>query len=134
MKTGFRISSIILLLIDGVATLVGGIILLTDPTGNSLQLPNQWLQNIPLDNYFISGPILGIVIGVLNLATAVSVIARHHRSTSFIILQGYILIGWVLIQVFMIQTVHILHVLFGGIGFTLFCLGMMIVDDERIFW
>lgn len=130
MKNGIQITSIILLAINGAAAIIGGSFLLMDPSGSILSLPSDWIHHIPFKDYFIPGLLLFFVIGVLDLLTGILVFFKHRFSSSLISLQGCVLCGWVIVQTFLVQDVRPLHVIFGGLGFLLFGLGIMLADEE----
>jgi len=119
-----RISTIIILLIVAVNALLAGYSMITDSSGTRLQMPVSWLQHSPFSTYLIPGIILFITNGVLNLVAAVFTIFQWKNYPALIVWQGIILIGWIVIQVIMLQTFIFLHGLLLGIGFWLFIFGI----------
>lgn len=53
--------------INGLSGLLGGYMLITDPSGEDLGLNPELLQNLPFRNYLIPGIILFFLIGVANV-------------------------------------------------------------------
>ena len=52
---------------QGLSGLLGGIRLVLDPTGESIQIPLSWLAGSPFDDYLIPGLILFFVLGIFPL-------------------------------------------------------------------
>ena len=126
MTNTIRVLSISLLVINGVAALFGGGSMLGDPTGTNLQLSIHWLDGTVFKDYFFPGLILFLVIGMLSLVTAVVTFFNHRWSSALIILQGCLLAGWIVIQAWLLQRFYFLQAIFGGMGFILFGLGVML--------
>jgi hypothetical protein len=67
------------LLFLAIGGLYGGIAMLTDPTGGSLQL-TEVLPLLPVSNYVLPGMFLLFVMGVTPLVLAYALLARPHWS------------------------------------------------------
>lgn len=126
MQNIIRITSIFLLLINGVGACYGGWQLFTDPTGKSMQLTIEWLQFSPFNDYLIPGIILFVANGLLSLIIAFLVIIRYEKFPMLIVLQGNVLFIWIIIEMFLIQTIHPLHIIMGAVGIVLILLGFLI--------
>ena len=115
--------SVALLIFNGVGACFGGYLLVKDPTGQTLQMPVDQLQHSPFSDYFMPGLILLTVFGVGSMVAAVLAIMKvksHPIATMFI---GIALTIWILTQTIMLQSVHYLHLIYGGIGIVLTVLG-----------
>jgi hypothetical protein len=124
MKNAIKIISIILLLLNGIGAFYGSYHLITDPTGSSLQLPKSYLDKSPFESYQIPGIILFIAIGLFSFLALFLLLFNHRNANQFIMLQGIILTGWILVQVLLIQIFYPpLHLTFLLIGLTLFICG-----------
>ncbi len=91
----------------------GGVLLLQDPTGASLQLEPEWLLNTPFVDYFVPGLILFFVFGVGSLVLLyalwelpkVDFLARltkfthEHWAWDFTVLLGVVLLVWLVAQI-----------------------------------
>ena len=117
--------AITLLFITGLAALAGGWGFVSDPSGEKMQIPLEWLQNTPFNSYFIPGLILLIVLGLGSIGAAFVSIRRLPHYSQWIISIGAIIVGWITIQVLMLQMLHWLHYLFGGIGWGILILGLV---------
>ena len=120
-----RILSIVLLAFNGIGALIGGLLLIADPTGWKLRLPLRLLQHSPFDNYLIPGIILFVVIGLGSLSVSALVIMRVRNSASWVILSGFTLAVWISIQILMIREVSTLQILYAMIGILLMILGII---------
>jgi hypothetical protein len=117
MKTLFRILIIIILIINGLGALVGGYQLMRQPDGSLLQMSLDLLEGTPFVNFFIPGLILFIFNGLMSVVTLFLTELKHRLHPWFIIAQGAILMGWIIIQLILIKTfyppMHITFILFG---------------------
>ncbi len=68
---------LVLLVLQGIGGTFGGLMLTTDPTGESLQVPPGMLDGSPFPDYFIPGLILLILLGILPFVTAAGLLARQ---------------------------------------------------------
>ncbi|MCP1381094.1 hypothetical protein [Runella salmonicolor] len=126
MTKALRFTAIFLLLFNGIGALYGGGLLIIDPTGGKLQLPLSYLQHAPFKDYLIPGIVLFLGNGVLSCVVSLLTFTHHKRYAHFIVLQGGILTGWILIQVLMVQTVYQLHYVMGAVGLALIGIGSLI--------
>lgn len=62
--------------LNGIAACLGGFSLVTDPSGEKIQMPLFWLEHSPFGNYFVPGLILMVVIGIGSLATGSAAILK----------------------------------------------------------
>ncbi len=104
----------------------GGLAAVTDPT-SPLDVPTDMLENGPFEDYFIPGLFLMIVLGAGNLAAAVVTIRRIRFDGIVSGGMGAILIGWIVIQCYILQTVAALHVIFFLIGAVQGCLALVLL-------
>ena len=84
----------------------GGFSLITDSGGEKLQLPVSYLENIPFKNYLIPGIVLIIVNGLLSFMTLIMVIVNHRKTPYLVMIQGILLSGWIIIQIFMVKDFY----------------------------
>jgi hypothetical protein len=125
MKILIKILTISLLLINGIGALYGGLNLILDPSGEKMQMPLSFLEHTPFDNYLIPGIILLLVNGMFSFVALASVIFNRSYHPWFIIIQGVLLSGWIIVQILMIQIFYApLHLPFLGIGICLIGCGI----------
>lgn len=123
MAKTLRIAAIILLMANGISALLPGALLICDPSGRPLQMPLSMLQYSPFKNFLIPGILLFVMIGVSSVTIAILTIRRFQRYARLVLFQGCILAGWIVIQVYLLRSFHVLHLIYGLIGLVLMALG-----------
>jgi len=98
MVKKLRILTIILLFFLALNAIGGGLFLIADPSGETIQIPVELLQGTPFNDYLFPGIILVFTNGILSLAFAILTIKQSKNYHWFIILQGCVLIGWLTIE------------------------------------
>ena len=116
MKTAIRNSSIILLYFVGISALVGGWNLTSDPSGKAMQLPLELLKNTPFQDFFYPGLILLSAVGIGCVIVGSLVILKAKYYPVLILVQGFVLTGWIVIQGAMLGTFNWLSIFYGTIG------------------
>ncbi|MBX2950628.1 MAG: hypothetical protein KF704_15210 [Crocinitomicaceae bacterium] len=123
------IASILLIslhVILGIGALFGGGGMIIDPTGALIQLPFSLLNETPFTSFLTPGIILFVLLGILPLITAFGLITKRpwkltetlnvfpnqHWSYSFSLYIGFLLIGWITIQMYLINGIGLLHVIY----------------------
>ena len=129
MKTFFKILAGVLLIINGMGALYGGLNLIVYPNGNSLQLPLEYLQHSPFNNYFIPGVILFVMNGLSSLFICVAILLDSKRYAILILMQGCILACWIFIQILMLQSVNSLHLAVGITALLLMLCGQILLKS-----
>jgi hypothetical protein len=109
------------LLVQGLSGLVGGIGLVTDPTGSSLDLPLRLLEESPFDDYFVPGLFLLTVLGVLPLVALYGLWERRRWSWPLVLMVGPALLVWIAVQIAWIgyQPRPPLQLVYGALGLVL---------------
>ena len=132
MKNIVRVLSIILLSLTSVAAFYGGSLLMLDPYGELIHMSLHWLLHSPFIDYFIPGMVLFTVNGLFSLIEAVAAFKKVRNYGYLIVTQGILLSGWILMQIYFLQTVHSLHFVMGGIGVVLFVMGITLAEDRQL--
>lgn len=110
MKKKLRIFSLVLLLLLGSSAIGGGWMLISDPSGYSMELPIELLSQTPFDNYLVPGILLLVAIGFLSIAVCTLTIRQTANYTMFLILQGCVLFIWLTTELIMnIEFYHTLY-------------------------
>jgi hypothetical protein len=124
MKTIVRAICVILLLVNGLGALYGGILLIVDPSGAKLQMPLSLLEHSPFSNFLIPGIILVIVNGIFSFVTLMVLYLKKGYASWLVIAQGILLSGWILVQVILLRAFYApLHATFLVIGLGLVACG-----------
>jgi hypothetical protein len=124
MKNPLRQLTIGLLLFNGITSVFGGLMLIIKPDGSGLGMSPDILQFSPFTNFLIPGIILLTANGVLSLVVVFFTIRQLSEYYKLIILQGCILLGWISIQMVMLQTVNSLQIIYGLAGMLLVASGV----------
>ena len=131
----FRIIAIILLLFNAISALFGGWSLMSDPSGETMDIPLRFLEHSPFENFRVPGVILFITNGIFSLLFVVMVVLKFMNYSWLVIFQGFILIGWLIIQIIMIRDFYgPLHVLYFSVGILLISTGWILARlDQAIY-
>ncbi|MFK0523755.1 hypothetical protein ACINKY_16220 [Paenibacillus illinoisensis] len=114
----------------GIGAIVGGGCLIIDPSGNLLQMPDSLLEHSPFRNFLIPGIILMLVLGLMPIVVAIALMTHFHWKTggklnlytdrhwawTFSLYTGFALHIWIMVQVFWIQHVSIIHLIYFAWG------------------
>jgi hypothetical protein len=124
--TYLRIIAIFLLLFNGMGAIFGGWSLITDPTGEDIQLPLIYLEHSPFHNFLIPGIILFTVNGIFSIVAIVWTIFQWRHYNWLIVAQGILLGGWIVVQMILLRHFYYLQFVFGGIGLVLLMIGYLL--------
>ena len=128
----FRLIAIILLLFNSVSALYGGWSLVVDPSGKSLDLPLSLLDHSPFGNFLVPGIILFIANGIFSLLFAVMVLLKFMNYSWLVIFQGFILTGWLAIQIVMIREFYgPIHLLYFSVAAMLVATGWILARQDQ---
>jgi len=105
-----------LLFIVGLNALAAGYSFIIDPFGRGLGMTADYLRHSSFNDYLIPGIILFIANGVLSIITAIITLKQYRGYHIFIINQGSILTGWIIIQVILVRDFNWMHLICILIG------------------
>jgi hypothetical protein len=132
MNPKIRIIALILLFFLGISAVGGGIGLIIDPTGISQRIPLSMLEHSPFEDFLIPGIILLVMNGLLSILFAILVIGKTSLSGWLVLIQGCILLGWLLTQIAMIRDYDLLlHTLYLAVGVGLAILGILMILRKK---
>lgn len=106
--------------------MLGGSVLVIDPSGSLLGFEKDGLAGTVFTDFQLPGLILLSLIGVLNLVVAGLTINKAKPYPTLIFLQGAILFGWILVQVYLLPASHFLQAVFGLVGVMLMLLSSLL--------
>jgi hypothetical protein len=101
-----------MLLVVGIGALFGGVLAITDPSGTSYGATADNLKTGPFTSFLIPGLFLFFVLGLGHL---ISFIFVKRKLKYYVYISGgagCILMAWILIQCYILQSIHILHIIF----------------------
>lgn len=122
-----RLSTLTLLFLLGVGGIAGAVPMIV----NSVQhtpgfLPLSLLEHSPFHSYLIPGIILLLANGLLPLWVYLRVRARRPHYGLWTEFQGYVLLGWLIVECVMLRLVAWLHVVYFIWAGVLIVLGWML--------
>lgn len=126
MRPFVKVFSAFLLLLNGTGALYGGWHLITDPTGNSLQMPVTWLEHSPFENYLIPGIVLLVANGVLSFVALSLLFTKPSYYSLALIVEGCVLLGWITTQMFLLRTANALQIAFTVTGCSMLLAGLIL--------
>ena len=136
MRTARQLSIALLLLLC-IGALYISYHLITDPTGSSLGLPFYLLNGTIFSNFVILGWILLITVGLFSGVIIFSIWRKGNHYSFLLMLQGVILIAFVVVQMLLLGETFITQYVVLIIGVALIGLGALqyqrriIVESER---
>lgn len=119
---------LLLLLVQALSALAGGIPMIVDPSGAMFGFPADMLENSPFDNYLVPGLILTFVLGVFPLAVVFGLWRRKAWAWGGSAAVGVALVIWIVVQVLMTGLnvgYSPLQAVYGLLGFVLIVLTLL---------
>ena len=132
MKVLLTITASLLLLSNGIGAIYGGWQLINHPDGSSLQLSLSWLARTPFTDYYMPGIILFLANGVLSLFVFAIQYVNYRYFPRLVVFQGAVLTGWIIMQMWLMQTVHIMQIVLGAVGIALMLVGTFLIKENRV--
>ncbi|HEX8711095.1 MAG TPA: hypothetical protein VF730_04420 [Terracidiphilus sp.] len=118
-----RPTAITLLAFLGITALAGAVPLILHPAGSVL-MPLSLLQHSPFHSFLIPGVILLVANGLLSLAVLGLVVAQSPNHALWVMFQGSVLLGWLVIECWMLRTVIWLHWFYAVVALALIVVGL----------
>lgn len=112
-----------LLILTGLNALIAGLLFIIAPSGQLMGMDTAYLQHAPFATYLIPGLVLMLVNGMLNILAAYATIKKANYHGIWVLVQGILLGGWIMVQVFMVQDFNGLHATMLSIAAALTCGG-----------
>lgn len=120
-----RTTAVAILAFLGLGAIAGSIPMIADPLGTSWGImPLSMLQHSPFHSYLIPGIILLGANGLLPLWLLWLVIRRNPRCGLWTAFQGCVLLGWLVVECWMIRMVIWPHYLYGALAVALIVCGL----------
>lgn len=110
-----RILLILLLSIIACVSTLTGVILIVEPTGEILQLP-QLIHSKQFNNYLIPGILLVVLVGGVSWTSIFINLTNNNKRFNWAIASGTISCIWIVIQVFTIPNLYWTHFIFLAIS------------------
>jgi hypothetical protein len=139
-----QISAAVILLVLLVASvslgaIYGGVNLISDPTGGSINFPKELLENSIFSSYLIPGLILFLFLGVFPLMLIfpllfkprwrffdrLNIYLNHHWAWTLTLYTSIMLIIWIDVQIMIIGYRSLLQGIFGLVGVAMLILTLL---------
>ena len=117
---------------NGFSGVLGGVMLVKDPTGESLFMKLEWLTGTPFNDFLIPGIILLAFNGMGNLVGVIVTIAKKARRAEYAMVFGMIMMIWIITQVIMLGYLSVLQPLYFFTGLIQLILGALAWKKSRI--
>lgn len=132
MKKMHRVQ-LTLLCFVGVGAVFGGLLAISDPYGSLYGMPTELLRKGPFTSFLVPGIFLLVVIGLGHLIAFIFLKKNIWFHPYLSGIAGAILMIWIVIQCYMLQSVVMLHVLFFIIGIVECVLSAFILMKKNLF-
>ncbi|MBV7337501.1 hypothetical protein KFU94_56585 [Chloroflexi bacterium TSY] len=106
----------VLQVLIGVGAVSGGLGLALDPSGASLGVPLELLEETPFATFLIPGIVLFTINGLSSLAGAAASFSKYRYAGEAAMALGAFLVVWILVQVYWMSGFHWLHWLYLILG------------------
>ncbi|MGX6444319.1 hypothetical protein ACWM35_14015 [Neobacillus sp. K501] len=124
----------LLLSLVSLGAVVGGIMLIVEPTGKTLDLSLKLLAESPFSDYLLPGIMLLAVFGVLGMGAAFLVFKNHRFAGMATILLGAALVIWISAEVYWFGWESWLLPVFMTVGVVEVILGVFIEATNHENW
>ena len=122
-----RIVAIVALMFLGLSGVIGAIPLIVNPGGEPWSMPQSLLQYSPFRSYLVPGIILLVANGLLSVWALWLTVSRRPGYGWWVIAQGVVLLGWLIVEVAMLRLMVWPHYLYGAVAMALVISGIAIV-------
>lgn len=126
-------SQLIILFIVGIGALFGGALAIFDPSGTLYGMPVDVLKKGPFTNFLIPGLFLFFIIGVGHLLSFLTVKRRLKYHAYISGGAGGILMAWILVQCYILRSIHYLHIIFFVIGLSESIIALYMLYKQKLF-
>ncbi|NOU46524.1 MAG: hypothetical protein HOO86_05605 [Bacteroidales bacterium] len=110
--------------------LPAGFSMIVQPDGSGLGMTTKFLLESPFTNFFIPGLFLFFVNGLANLTVSILTFRRNKHSGRLGLILGFMLVGWIAIQVWSTGYISFMQPLFFGIGLAEIILAYLILKNS----
>ena len=130
---------VLLVTFESLGAIYGGISLISDPTGEKLDLPKELLEGAIFSSFLIPGIILFILLGIFPLFLIFPLLFRprwriferlniyptYHWSWTFTLYTSILLIIWVDVQIIILEYGSVIQAAFSLMGVVMLIISLM---------
>lgn len=128
-----HITSAILLLFTGITAISGGVALVIDTTGETIQFPQEArdaIHNSIFGSFLIPGLCLMLLIGVAAIVVAIGALKKSALYPYGLLYMGTALLIWLSVQLVFIEDRSPLQVLYGVLGLIFIFIAVAIKNNQ----
>ena len=103
-------------LLIGLGGVAGGVGAVIDPSGAAMGISTEALKTGPFESFLIPGLFLLVIIGLANVAAAICAWRRIRIQAYLTGGLSVVMVGWIIIQVYMLWSINVLHVVYFFVG------------------
>jgi hypothetical protein len=133
MKNIFKTIASSILIFNGATAIYAGWMLITNPDGDRINLPLDYIKHSPFHNYFVPGILLLTLNGLFSIFTFICTIANIKGYSLLILLQGAILTLWIVILVIIVRDINLKYVIFWLAGQMMIIIGWGLAKSNNYF-
>ncbi len=126
MKSFAFFLAAILLIFNGGSALVGGWLLIADPSGQNLMVSPDVLRYTPFNSFLVPGIVLFSRLGVFSFTALAALLWKFRPAALFVLAEGVLLTGWIVVQILWTQVYHPLQAVMGATGLLLIASGWIL--------
>lgn len=110
--------TVLFILISFIAltTIVSGLLMISYPDGAIMNLSPGLLKGTPFKDFRLPGILLAVLVGGVNLLAVFYNMQRHANRYNWAMAGGFMISGWIVVQMILIQTVYWLHFVYLAAG------------------
>ena len=131
MHNTLRITAICLLFFLSISALPGGAMFILAPDGSLLRMPIQQIEHTIFKNYLIPGLVLFFANGALSFLIAIAGMKKIKIFPSALMLQGVIVMIWIIVEIIVIKETQFLQLLYAVLGIVLTILGILLTKKTK---
>jgi len=94
-----RTGLLLIQLFNGISGVVGGFLLIKDPSGTGLGMPLSWLDGTPFSSYLVPGVVLLVINGLGNLGGSLVTLMKYRHAGRIAAFFGAAMMIWIISQV-----------------------------------
>jgi hypothetical protein len=126
-----RVIALVALAFLAVTAAWGAVLLIGNPSGSPIEMPVSVLRYSPFHSFLIPGILLLLSSGVLGTVVLFIVLCRRRGFAWWTAFQGFVLFGWITIEVIMLRTVIWLHYVYWGLALLLIACGWALHNQAK---
>ncbi|WP_336518419.1 hypothetical protein [Pollutibacter soli] len=127
-----RYTSITTLVIIAAGAFYGSIPLLKDPSGQSIHFEPGWLNRKIFPDYTFPALVLFVLFGLRGLYIATSGILKSRHYPRMVVVQGVLLVMWILIQILTFKIFSVLQILVSLMAIVLIICGRILLHKQAV--